>query len=91
MKRYGRTMKKLMLRYLGYVEALLKKSGLKCRWILSRDHMFEIWPEDAASERERLIVSAPFFLRVAYEFLSLEWFLRVITIPLNRMRELVGA
>ena len=74
----------------GYVEALLKRSGLKCCWILSRDHMFEIWPEDAAPERGRPIVSAPFFLRVAYEFLSLEWFLRTITIPPNRMRELLG-
>jgi hypothetical protein len=51
--------------------------------------MFEIWPEDAVPERERLIVSALFFLRVAYEFLSLEWFLRTITIQQSRMRELL--
>jgi hypothetical protein len=75
---------------IGYVEALLKRSGLKCRWILSRDHMFEIWPEDAAPERGRLIVSASFFLKVAYEFLSLEWFLRTVTIHQSRMRELLG-
>jgi hypothetical protein len=73
----------------GYVEALLKRSGLKCSWILSRDHMFEIWPEEVAPERGRLIVSSPFFLRVAYEFLSLEWFLRTITIQQSRMRELL--
>ena len=74
----------------GYVEALRKRSGLTCSWIFSRDRMFEISPEGAAPERERLIVSAPFFLRIAYEFLSLEWFLRTVTNPQSQMMGLVG-
>ncbi len=73
----------------GYINDYFSKNDLQCNWLLDSDYMFDISPIGVNPENDRLICSSPFFLRIAYEFLSLDWFLQTLRTHRKHTSELM--